>query len=132
VELTARSSASRTPSSPAAPPSDAPALQRNPLAAEVRRRTPQGSARAAKFGLTLYPLKDDGEVLPPVPPAAAMSPAERELRFEHCHAEAVRYMEFGDISGVAGLAILTKLIRSQPNGSESSLAGRFRRICKGH
>jgi hypothetical protein len=36
------------------------------------------------------------------------------------------YVEFVDLPGVQGLALLTKLIRSQPNGIEHLFAGKFR------
>lgn len=91
---------------------------------DERRREPRVDAN---FALTLYPLKDDGEILAPCSGKsrnvsagglALTSPVPLPTRYA--------YIEFPAIPGIAGLAQLTKLIRSQPNGLEHLFAGRFR------
>jgi hypothetical protein len=93
-------------------------------AGDERRKDPR---IPVNYAVTLYPLKDDGEVL------AAVGARTRNvsaggicLVTNQAIPTRYAYIEFCDIAGVAGLALLTKLIRSQPNGAEHLFAGRFR------
>ncbi|CAN5477625.1 hypothetical protein BH11PLA2_BH11PLA2_17200 [soil metagenome] len=79
------------------------------------------------LNVTLYPMKDDGEILGAIAArsknvsAGGISLGSRTpLPTRYC------YCEFPEIGGVNGLAILAKLIRSQPNGNEHLFAGKFR------
>lgn len=93
-------------------------------AGDERRKDPR---IPSKFALTLYPLKDDGEVLAPIPARCRdLSAGGLCLTAQLPLPTRYVYVEFSDISGIAGLGLLTKMIRSQPNGSEHLFAGRFR------
>ncbi len=79
------------------------------------------------FTVTLYPLKDDGCVLTPLI-ARCRNVSAGGLCFvcETPLSTRYAYVEFNEVPGVAGMALLTKMIRSQPNGAEHLFAGKFR------
>jgi eukaryotic-like serine/threonine-protein kinase len=79
------------------------------------------------LNVTVYPMKDDGEILPAI---AARTKNVSAGGF--CIATKMPmptryvYCEFPEVGGVSGLAILSKIIRSQPSSSEHLFAGKFR------
>jgi hypothetical protein len=93
-------------------------------AGDERRKDPR---IPAQFELTLFPLKDDGEIYHPVN-AKCRNVSAGGLAFCSVVPIPTRYVyvEFNDLPGVAGLALLAKLIRSQPNGIEHIFAARYR------
>ena len=93
-------------------------------AGDERRKDPRVPV---SYNVTLYPLKDDGEIFMPAN-ARCRNVSAGGLAIVSSMPIPTRYayVEFTDIPGVAGLALLTKLIRSQPNGAEHLFAGRFR------
>jgi serine/threonine protein kinase len=93
-------------------------------AGDERRKDPRVPVN---YAVTLYPLKDDGEVLAPMHARTRnVSAGGICLVINQPLPTRYAYIEFHDIPGVAGLALLTKLIRSQPNGVDHLSAGRFR------
>jgi serine/threonine protein kinase len=76
---------------------------------------------------TIYPMKDDGEILAALA-ARTKNVSAGGFSIGTKMPMPTRYVfcEFPEIGGVAGLAILAKIIRSQPNGNEHLFSGRFR------
>lgn len=83
---------------------------------------------AAEFGIRVFPMRDNGEILATIE-GTCRNVSAGGVAFAARQPIPTRYayIEFTSIAGLAGLAILTKLIRSQPVPGEQLFAGRFRK-----
>lgn len=88
----------------------------------------RGSVRVpAAFAMEVYPVSGAGEVMPPLP-ARCRDVSAGGVCFETAEAVPASYVyaAFAGVRPAAGWAVLTKLIRSRPDGPAHVAGGRFR------
>jgi hypothetical protein len=91
---------------------------------EDRRKHPR---LAAGFAINLYPLHSDGGVDPPIPARCKdVSAGGLALTVETRLTTKYSYVAFEGVAATTGLAILIRMMRSQQQGTELLVGGRYR------